>query len=41
MRGRGQIVDGDKGVTYTHKDLPVIERDGRREEKRERGREFE
>ncbi|KAK9913612.1 hypothetical protein M0R45_037422 [Rubus argutus] len=34
MRGRGQVVDGDKGVNYTHKDLPVIERDGRREEKR-------
>ncbi|XP_068315450.1 delta-1-pyrroline-5-carboxylate synthase-like [Pyrus communis] len=23
LRGNGQIVDGDKGVTYTHKDLPI------------------
>ncbi|CAN6568859.1 unnamed protein product [Malus baccata var. baccata] len=23
LRGHGQIVDGDKGVTYTHKDLPI------------------
>ncbi|KAB2596179.1 delta-1-pyrroline-5-carboxylate synthase-like [Pyrus ussuriensis x Pyrus communis] len=23
LRGNGQIVDGDKGITYTHKDLPV------------------
>ncbi|KAL9231389.1 hypothetical protein vseg_006623 [Gypsophila vaccaria] len=24
LRGNGQIVDGDSGVTYTHKDLPVL-----------------
>ncbi|XP_009351358.2 delta-1-pyrroline-5-carboxylate synthase [Pyrus x bretschneideri] len=23
LRGNGQIVDGDKGITYTHKDLPI------------------
>ncbi|XP_010554640.1 PREDICTED: delta-1-pyrroline-5-carboxylate synthase A [Tarenaya hassleriana] len=23
MRGKGQVVDGDKGVVYTHKDLPI------------------
>lgn len=23
LRGRGQVVDGDKGVVYTHKDLPL------------------
>ncbi|KAA3464898.1 delta-1-pyrroline-5-carboxylate synthase-like isoform X1 [Gossypium australe] len=23
LRGSGQVVDGDKGVTYTHKDLPL------------------
>ncbi|CAF2112014.1 BnaC08g26550D [Brassica napus] len=26
MRGKGQVVDGDNGVAYTHKDLPVLER---------------
>ncbi|CAH8360414.1 unnamed protein product [Eruca vesicaria subsp. sativa] len=26
MRGKGQVVDGDNGVAYTHKDLPVITR---------------
>ncbi|RID65170.1 hypothetical protein BRARA_D00386 [Brassica rapa] len=26
MRGEGQVVDGDKGVAYTHKDLPVLKR---------------
>ncbi|KAK4756057.1 hypothetical protein SAY87_009814 [Trapa incisa] len=24
LRGSGQVVDGDRGVTYTHKDLPVV-----------------
>ncbi|KAK9700085.1 hypothetical protein RND81_08G216200 [Saponaria officinalis] len=24
LRGNGQVVDGDSGVTYTHKDLPVL-----------------
>ncbi|KAK1562433.1 hypothetical protein Q3G72_011848 [Acer saccharum] len=23
LRGSGQVVDGDKGITYTHKDLPL------------------
>lgn len=23
LKGNGQIVDGDKGVVYTHKDLQV------------------
>jgi hypothetical protein len=23
LRGNGQLVDGDKGVTYTHKNLPL------------------
>lgn len=23
LRGNGQVVDGDKGVIYTHKDLPI------------------
>ncbi|XP_030534427.1 delta-1-pyrroline-5-carboxylate synthase isoform X1 [Rhodamnia argentea] len=23
LRGNGQVVDGDKGVTYTHRDLPI------------------
>ncbi|PKI46608.1 hypothetical protein CRG98_032950, partial [Punica granatum] len=23
LRGSGQVVDGDRGVTYTHKDLPI------------------
>lgn len=23
MRGNGQVVDGDKGVVYTHKDIPI------------------
>ncbi|KAF3493145.1 hypothetical protein DY000_02056302 [Brassica cretica] len=26
MRGKGQVVDGDNGVAYTHKDIPVLER---------------
>ncbi|CAH8363500.1 unnamed protein product [Eruca vesicaria subsp. sativa] len=26
MRGQGQVVDGDKGVVYIHKDLPVSKR---------------
>uniref|UniRef100_A0A1J3DBE1 Delta-1-pyrroline-5-carboxylate synthase n=1 Tax=Noccaea caerulescens TaxID=107243 RepID=A0A1J3DBE1_NOCCA len=26
MRGKGQVVDGDNGVVYTHKDLPVLKR---------------
>ncbi|KAF8101982.1 hypothetical protein N665_0201s0274 [Sinapis alba] len=26
MRGKGQVVDGDNEVAYTHKDLPVLER---------------
>nr|AGW51410.1 pyrroline-5-carboxylate synthetase [Salicornia bigelovii] len=24
LKGSGQIVDGDKGVVYTHKDLPIV-----------------
>ncbi|MED6196739.1 Delta-1-pyrroline-5-carboxylate synthase [Stylosanthes scabra] len=24
LRGSGQVVDGDRGVTYTHKELPII-----------------
>ncbi|KAI3427906.1 uncharacterized protein J3R85_009152 [Psidium guajava] len=24
LRGNGQVVDGDKGVTYTHRDLPIL-----------------
>ncbi|KAJ4850733.1 Delta-1-pyrroline-5-carboxylate synthase B [Turnera subulata] len=23
LRGKGQVVNGDEGVVYTHKDLPV------------------
>ena len=23
LKGNGQVVDGDKGVVYTHKDLPI------------------
>ncbi|KAJ4904723.1 Delta-1-pyrroline-5-carboxylate synthase B [Raphanus sativus] len=26
MRGQGQVVEADKGVAYTHKDLPVLKR---------------
>ncbi|KAL9832498.1 putative glutamate-5-semialdehyde dehydrogenase, Glutamate 5-kinase [Arabidopsis thaliana] len=26
MRGKGQVVDGDNGIVYTHKDLPVLQR---------------
>ncbi|XP_010504420.1 PREDICTED: delta-1-pyrroline-5-carboxylate synthase B [Camelina sativa] len=26
MRGKGQVVDGDNGIVYTHKDLPVLKR---------------
>ncbi|KAL1194950.1 Delta-1-pyrroline-5-carboxylate synthase B [Cardamine amara subsp. amara] len=26
MRGKGQVVDGDNGIVYTHKDLSVLER---------------
>ncbi|KAG2325678.1 hypothetical protein Bca4012_040177 [Brassica carinata] len=26
MRGKGQVVEADKGVAYTHKDLPVLKR---------------
>ncbi|XP_048319471.2 delta-1-pyrroline-5-carboxylate synthase [Ziziphus jujuba] len=27
LRGKGQVVDGDKGVNYTHKNLPVVDGD--------------